>query len=97
MVLLRSVDNMTTSLISFLTMHHSREFLASKGLNTKTLVDIAFKIVNLIHEKSLQRQLFHLTLEEGTPDIVLHTGVRWLSKYKFLQIFRTLLSEITNF
>jgi hypothetical protein len=55
---------------------------------------IALKIVNSICRKSLQRRLFNLTLEKGTPDVTLHTDVSWLSKYKFLQRFRSMLSEI---
>jgi hypothetical protein len=54
-----------------------------------TVMDIVFKIVNSIPEKSLQRRLFNLTLEEGTPHIILHTDVRWLKRYKFLQGFRS--------
>jgi hypothetical protein len=60
-------------------------------------MDIAFKIANSIHEKSLQRRLFNLTLEGGAPDIILHTDGSWLSRYKFLQRFRSLLSEIKAF
>jgi hypothetical protein len=47
-----------------------------------------------IRGKSLQRRLFNLTLEVGTPDIILHIDGRWLSRYKFLQSFCSLLSEI---
>lgn len=61
-----------------------QQVLASKRLNTKTVMDIALKIVNSSRGKSLQKRLFNLTLEEGTPDIILHTDVRWLSRYKFL-------------
>jgi hypothetical protein len=60
-------------------------------------MDIAFKIVHSTRGKSLQRWLFYQTLEEETPDIILHTDVRWLSRDKFLQRFRSLLSEIKTF
>jgi hypothetical protein len=60
-------------------------------------MDIALKIVNSIRGKSLQRRLFNLTLEEETLDIILHTDVRWLSMYIFLQRFCTLPSEIKTF
>jgi hypothetical protein len=57
---------------------------------------IAVKTVNSICRKSLQRWLFNVPLEERTPDIILHTDVRWL-RYKFLQRFCSLLSEINSF
>jgi hypothetical protein len=57
-------------------------------------MDIAFKIVNLIRGTSLQRRLFILSLEEMTLDVILHKDVRWLSRYKFLQRFRSLVSKI---
>jgi hypothetical protein len=60
-------------------------------------MDRTFKTVNSIRGKSLQRRFFDLTLEEGTLDIIFHTGVRWLSRYKLLQGFRSLLSEIKTF
>jgi hypothetical protein len=65
-----------------------QQVLASKKLNTKTVMDIAFKIVNSLLGKSLQIWLLNLTPEEGTPDIVL------LNRYTFLERFRGLLSEI---
>lgn len=74
-----------------------QQVLASKRLNTKNVMDIAFKIVNSIRGKSLQRRLFNLTLVEGQPDVILHTDVRWLSRHKFLARFRSLLREIISF
>jgi hypothetical protein len=65
--------------------------LASKRLNTKAVLDIVLKIVNTIREKSRQRRLFDLTLEEGAPDFILR------SRYNFLQRFRSFLSEINDF
>jgi hypothetical protein len=50
-----------------------------------------------IRGKPLQRWLFNLTLEEGALDIILYIHVRWLSRYKFLQRFCSLLSEIKTF
>jgi hypothetical protein len=71
MVLLSSVDSMTTSLIFFLTTaSFASKFLASKRLNAKSVMDVAFKIVNSIRGRSLQRQLFNLTLDEDTPGII---------------------------
>jgi hypothetical protein len=58
-------------------------------------MDIVLKIVKSIRGISLQRRLYNLTFKEGTQDIILHTNVSWLSRYKFLQIFRSLLSELT--
>ncbi|PNF28794.1 hypothetical protein B7P43_G05699, partial [Cryptotermes secundus] len=74
-----------------------QQVLASKRLNTNTVMEIAFKIINSIRGKSLQRPLFNPTPEEGPPDITLHTDVRWLSRYKFLQRFRSFLSEMNSF
>jgi hypothetical protein len=53
-----------------------QKVLASKGLKTKTVMDITFTIVNSIRGKSLQRRLLNLTLEEGTLDTNLWTDVR---------------------
>jgi hypothetical protein len=63
-----------------------------------TVIDIDIKIVNSICGKSIQRCLFNLIFfEEGTLDIILHTDVRWLSRYKFLQRFCSLLNEIKTY
>jgi hypothetical protein len=62
-----------------------QQVLASKQINTKTVMDIASKIVNSVPGKSLQRLLFTLILEKGTPDIILHTNVRWFNRNKFLR------------
>jgi hypothetical protein len=62
-----------------------------------TVTDVAFEIGNSIHGNSLQRLLFNLTLDEGTRNIILRTGVRELSRYNFLQRFCSLLSEIQTF
>lgn len=74
-----------------------QQVLASKRLNTKTVMDITFKIVNSVRGRSLQRRLFNLTLDEGAAEIILHTDVRWLSRHKFLQRFCDLLNEIRSF
>ncbi|XP_067132090.1 general transcription factor II-I repeat domain-containing protein 2A-like [Centruroides vittatus] len=74
-----------------------QQVLASKRLNTKEVMDIAFKIVNSIRGSSLKRRLFQLQLDEGQPELLLHTDVRWLSRGKFLQRFRDLLPEIIDF
>jgi hypothetical protein len=71
-----------------------QQVLASKRLNTKIIKDIALNFLNSIRGKSLQRRLFNITTEEGTRDIILITGVRWLSRFKFFKKFRTLLSEM---
>ena len=60
-------------------------------------MDIAFKIVNSIRGSSLKRRLFHLQLDKGQPELLLHTDVRWLSRGKFLQRFRDLLPELRTF
>jgi hypothetical protein len=39
----------------------------------------------------------YLTPGVGTPDIVLHIDVRWLSRYKFLKRFRSFPSKIKFF
>jgi hypothetical protein len=73
------------------------QVLSSKRLNTKAVMDITPKIVNSICGKSLQGRLLNHTLEKETRDIILHTDVSWLSRYKFLQRFCSLLSEVTIF
>lgn len=60
-------------------------------------MDIAFKIVNSIRGSSLKRRLLQLQLDEGQPELLLHTDVRWLNRDKFLQRFRGLLPEIIEF
>ncbi len=84
---------------SFLSYHCiiHQQVLASKRLNTKEIMDIAFKIVNSIRGSALKRRLFQLQLDEGQPELLLHTDVRWLSRSKFLQRFRDLLTEIKKF
>jgi hypothetical protein len=57
-----------------------QQVLASEILDTNTIINIAFKIVNSIPGKSRQRRLFNIALEEVTPDIIIHTDVRWLSR-----------------
>ena len=74
-----------------------QQVLTSKRLNTKSVMDITFKIVNSIRGQSLQRRLFKMQLGEKNTDLILHTDVRWLSRSKFLQRFRDLLSEIKTF
>ena len=69
--------------------------LCSKRLNTKEVIDVAFKISNFVRAKTLQRRLF--TLEFEGKQLILHTNVRWLSSCKFLQRFRDLLEEICAF
>ncbi|XP_075217816.1 zinc finger BED domain-containing protein 5-like [Lycorma delicatula] len=44
-----------------------QQVLASKRLNTKEVMDIAFKIVNSIRGSSLKRRLFQLQCDEGQP------------------------------
>ncbi|XP_072401606.1 zinc finger BED domain-containing protein 5-like [Diabrotica undecimpunctata] len=73
-----------------------QQVLTSRRLNTKAATDIAFKIVNSIRGKYLQRWLFKQQLDDKEPDLVLHTDVRWPSRTKFLQRFR-LLNEILKF
>lgn len=84
---------------SFLNYHCiiHQQVLASKRLNTKEVMDIAFKIVNSIRGSSLKRRLFQLQLDKNQPDLLLHTDVRWLSRGKFLQRFSDLLPEIIDF
>ena len=60
-------------------------------------MNIAFKIVNPMLGKSLQRRLFKEQLGDDTPDLILHTDVRSLSRGRFLQRFRDLLEGIIIF
>ena len=89
-------DDEFPSFLSFHCIIH-QQVLASKRLNTKEIMDIAFKIVNSIRGSSLKRRLFQLQLDEGQPELLLHTDVRWLSRSKFMQRFRDLLPEIKVF
>ena len=72
-----------------------QQALCSKRLNTKELMDIAFKTVNSVRAKSLRRRLFRQ--EFKGQELLLHTDVRWLSSGKFLQRFQDLLQEIKVF
>lgn len=61
---------------------------------------IAFKVVNSIRARSLQRRQFRALLEETEAEhsnLLLHTDVRWLSRGAFLKRFRQLLPEIKTF
>ncbi|CAG4946830.1 unnamed protein product [Parnassius apollo] len=89
-------DEDFSDFISYHCIIHQK-VLASKRLNTKHVMDISFKIVNSIKEKSLQRRLIKQQLDEKEPDLALYTDVRWLNRSKFLQIFRDLLDEIIKF
>ena len=89
-------DNEFPMFLSYHCIIH-QQVLASKRLNTKGVMEIAFKIVNSIRGSSLKRRLFKLQLEEDQPELLLHTDVRWLSRSKFLQRFRDLLPEIIDF
>ena len=65
-----------------------QQVLCGKMLNMKEVMDIAFKVVNSVRAKSLQRRLFRAQLEMNEAehsDLLLHTDVRWLSRGKFLQ------------
>lgn len=85
--------------ISFHCVIHQHA-LCAKMLNMKEVMDIAFKIVNSIRSRSLQRRLFKIQLEENESkhsDLLLHTDVRWLSRGRFLERFQELLPEISQF
>jgi len=72
-----------------------QQVVCSKRLNTKEVMDIAFKIANSVGAKPLRRRLFRQEFEG--QELLLHTDVRWLSSGKFLQRFRDLLQEIKAF
>jgi len=78
-----------------------QQALCAKTLNMTDIMDITFKIANSIRARSLHRRLFKLQVEEsnmeGPTELLMHTDVRWLSRGKFLQRFRDLLSEIKLF
>ena len=74
--------------------------LCAKMLNVNKVMDIAFKRVNSICSRSLQRRLFKIHLEENESeycDLLLHTDVRWLSRGGFLERFQELLPEVIQF
>ena len=63
-------------------------------------MNTAFKIVNSIRARSLQRRQFRALLEQceiENTELLLHTDVRWLSRAAFLKRFRDLLPEIKQF
>ncbi|XP_068601877.1 general transcription factor II-I repeat domain-containing protein 2B-like [Brachionichthys hirsutus] len=68
-----------------------QQALCAKILNMKEIMDVATKIACSIRARSLQRWLFGAHLEKADSD------VRWLSRGKFLQIFRELYPEIKEF
>jgi len=72
-----------------------QQVLCSKRLNTKEVMDVAFKIANSIRARALQRRLFKQEFEG--KELLLHKDVRWLSSSKFLQRFRDLLQDIKYF
>ena len=77
-----------------------QEVLRGKVLNMKEIIDIVMKIVSSIRARSLQRRLFRPYFEEAEAehtDLLLHTDVRWLSRGRFLEKFRELLTEIKEF
>lgn len=77
-----------------------QQALCAKMLNMKEIMDVATKIACSIRARSLQRRLFRAHLEEADCDhseLLLHTDVRWLNRGKFLQRFRELCPEITEF
>lgn len=77
-----------------------QQVLCSKILMADDVMEIAFKIVNSIRARSLQRRQFRVLLEETEAehgDLLLHTDVRWLSRGAFLKRFRQLLPEIIKF
>lgn len=77
-----------------------QQVLCSKILESDVIMKIAFKIVNSIRARSLQRRQFRALLEETEAehsDLLLHTDVRWLSRGVFLKRFRQLLPEIKTF
>ncbi|GFS69916.1 uncharacterized protein TNCV_3102121 [Trichonephila clavipes] len=75
-------------------------YCVQKILKSNDMMQIAFKVVNSIRSRSLQRRQFRTLLEETESeygDLLLHTDVRWLSRSAFLKRFRILLPEIENF
>ena len=63
-------------------------------------MNTAFKIVNSIRARSLQRRQFRALLEQceiENTELLLHTDVRFLSRAAFLKRFRDLLPEIKQF
>ena len=67
-----------------------QQALCAQMLNMKEIMDVAMKIACSIRARSLQRRLFRAHLEKADCDhteLLLHTGVRWLSRGKFLQRF----------
>lgn len=92
-------DDTFPNFFSFHCVIH-QQALCGKILNMKDVMDIAFKIVNSIRARSLQRRLFKAHLESNESehvDLLLHTDVRWLSRGRFLERFQELLPEIITF
>jgi len=77
-----------------------QQALCSKVLNSNYVMNIAFKIVNSIRARSLQRRQFRTLLEQckiENTELLLHTDVRWLSRAAFLKRFRDFLPGIKQF
>ncbi|GFW87139.1 uncharacterized protein TNCV_5124931 [Trichonephila clavipes] len=78
-------DEEIRSFTSYYCIIHQQVF-SSKILKSNDIMQIAFKIVNSIRSRSLQRRQFWALLEETESqygDLLLHTDVRWLSRGAF--------------
>ncbi|GFX24002.1 general transcription factor II-I repeat domain-containing protein 2 [Trichonephila clavipes] len=74
-----------------------QEMLFAKTTNLNHIMPIVTKSINSIKTKATQHRLFKLFLEnENTEfkDLLLHTGVRWLTRGKVLERFINLLPQV---
>ncbi|GFV60913.1 general transcription factor II-I repeat domain-containing protein 2A [Trichonephila clavipes] len=79
-IALRNNDEEIPSFTSYLCINH-QQVLCSKILKSNDIMQIAFKIVNSIRSRSLQKRQFWALLEETESEyraILWHTDVRWL-------------------
>ena len=93
-IVLCEKDNDFPEFLKYHCIIHQHVF-CSKRLNTKEVMDIAFRIANSVRTKSFPRRLFRQEFKE--QELLLHIDIRWLSSGKFLQRFRDYLQEIKLF
>ncbi|XP_030745088.1 general transcription factor II-I repeat domain-containing protein 2-like [Sitophilus oryzae] len=77
-----------------------QQALCGNFLKLNNVMKLVVKIVNKIRAQALQRRLFKTLADEVDcqyGDLLLHSGVRWLSRGRVLKRFNDVLSGIVQF